>query len=90
MPGHHIVDNMVVVFETMHSLANRNNVKKGWMSLKLDMSKAYNQVEWNYIWEVMKQMGFGQRWIELVMNCITTARLSVFLNGTSKGSVVPT
>ena len=49
MPGRQIVDNVVVAFESMHSLANCHNGKKGWMSLKLDMSKAYNRVEWCFL-----------------------------------------
>ena len=66
------MDNVVIAFESMHSVTHCNNGKKGWMSLKLDMSKAYDRVEWSFLQATMKQMGFGSRWIRLVMVCITT------------------
>lgn len=46
MPGRSITDNVMVAFEVMHVMKRKNNGKNGWLSLKLDTSKAYDRVEW--------------------------------------------
>ena len=39
-----IFDNILVAFETLYSIARKKSGKKGLMTLKLDMSKAYDRV----------------------------------------------
>lgn len=44
----------------------------GFMALKLDMSKAYNWVEWIFLEKILLKMGFQALWVGLIMLCITT------------------
>lgn len=44
--GRLITDNVLVAFETMHYISQRKVGTTGEMTLKLDMSKTYNRVEW--------------------------------------------
>ena len=53
-----ITDNVLVAFELMHYLNHKIEGKDGFMSIKLDMSKAFDQVEWGFIKRVMEKLGF--------------------------------
>ena len=43
--GHLIIDNVLVAYETLHTMHGRKKGKKGSLALKLDINKAYDQVE---------------------------------------------
>ncbi|KAK2647852.1 hypothetical protein Ddye_015341 [Dipteronia dyeriana] len=87
VPGRQIFDNVLVAFEIQHSINRKKSVKRGQMALKLDMSKAYDRVEWEFLFAVMEKMNFPSNWINLTMDCITTSSLSFLLNGQSVCSV---
>ena len=61
----------------------------GFMAMKLDMSKAYDWVEWRYVGRIMKKLGFCDRWASLVLECITTVSYSILVNGEPKGDIRP-
>ncbi|KAL0001314.1 hypothetical protein SO802_015095 [Lithocarpus litseifolius] len=84
-----ITDNVLVAFELMHYLDHKKDVKDCFMAVKLDMSKAYDRVEWSFIEKVTERMGFHERWINLIMHCITIVSYSVLVNGVAYRSIVP-
>lgn len=60
------------------------------MSLKLDMNKVYDRVEWNFLDNVMEKMGFNGRWRHLIMLCVRIVSFSIMVNGIPKGLIFPT
>ena len=79
-----------MAFETLHSLQKYKYGTHGFMALKLDMSKAYDQVEWYFLEEIMRKMGFNEKWINLVMVCVKTITYSILVNGKPCGMIHPT
>ena len=59
--GRLITDNVMVTFETMHYIDQRKKGKEALMAIKLDMSKAYDRVEWVYLEAMMRKMGFHKK-----------------------------
>ena len=59
------------------------------MAAKLDMSKAYDKVEWDYLRAILLKLGFYERWVSLVMMCISSVTYSIMVNGEQKGFIKP-
>jgi hypothetical protein len=89
VPGRLITDNVLVAFETLHHMHHNKIGREGAMAMKLDMSKAYDRVEWSYLEQIMKKMGFHQKWIGLMTECISTVSYSILVNGEPHGYIQP-
>ena len=64
-----------------HHLLNKIKGGSSYAATKLDMSKAYDRVEWKFMDDMMMKMGFHRRWVELIMNCVTTVSYRIKING---------
>lgn len=62
-----IFENVLVAYETLHSMHTRMWGKTGYVALKLGMSKAYDRFEWDYLEVVMSRLEFDHKWILLIM-----------------------
>ena len=89
VPGRLITDNVLVAFETLPHMHHNKIGREGAMAMKLDMSKAYDRVEWSYLEQIMKKMGFHQKWIGLMTECISTVSYSILINGEPHGNIHP-
>jgi hypothetical protein len=89
VPGRSILDNAMVAIEIVHYMKAKAKGKSGDVALKLDISKAYDRLDWDYLRDIMIQMGFSSRWVNWIMLCVETVDYSVLVNGASVGSIVP-
>lgn len=77
LPGRLISDNSMVSFEIMHYLKCKKFGKEGYMPLKLDMSKAYDRIEWKYLRGILTTMGFSDRWTQLILQCVSIVEYDI-------------
>ncbi|XP_019159706.1 PREDICTED: uncharacterized protein LOC109156321 [Ipomoea nil] len=82
--GRLITDNILVAAEVGHYLNRKQCGLAGWGALKLDMAKAYDRMEWSFLQEMLKALGFDDRWVKLLMMCVTTVSYNVLEAGVVK------
>lgn len=78
--GRTILDNVMVATEIIHYLKCKTGGRKGEAALKIDINKAYDRVEWGYLFAIMERLGFDQQWIVWMRTCVTTVNYSILMN----------
>ena len=80
--GRQILDASLIANEVIDYWLKRK--EKG-LICKLDVEKAYDSINWNFLMKVMHKMGFGDRWKKWMWWCISTASFSILVNGVPTG-----
>ncbi|KAL2932526.1 LINE-1 retrotransposable element ORF2 protein [Bienertia sinuspersici] len=81
--GRFIIHNIMICQELVRKYG-RKNASPSCM-IKLDLRKAYDTVEWDFIQEMMEGLGFPRVFIDWVLECVTTPKFSIVLNGCPYG-----
>jgi hypothetical protein len=89
VPGQLISDNILLAYEFSHYMRNRRKGNRGYAAIKLDMSKAYDRVEWHFLESMMVKISFCQEWIDLIMKCISTVKYRIRVNGALSQQIIP-
>ncbi|KAJ0818578.1 putative RNA-directed DNA polymerase [Helianthus annuus] len=76
--GRNILDSPLIVSE-MVTWANKSKSKM--LILKVDFEKAYDTINWKFLFKVMEKMGFPERWIKWIKGCLVSGKGSVLVNG---------
>lgn len=84
-----ITDNALIAMECFHWFKKKTKGKKGVMALKLDMSKAYDRVEWPFVEQALISMGYPAKMVQLIMRCISMVSYQILINGQPSSSFKP-
>lgn len=84
-----ISDNILLAQEVSHCIRRRNKGLKGILSIKVDMSKAFDRVEWTFLKEMLRSLGFHNAWVCKVMRCVESVCYTLKINGKISEVIVP-
>ncbi|XP_059440565.1 uncharacterized protein LOC132173020 [Corylus avellana] len=88
LKGRSIHDNTILAHEVFHSMKQKKG-NGGLMVLKLDMEKAFDSMEWEFLLKILELLGFNSTWIQWIRQCITTSSFSILLHGAPFGKFTP-
>lgn len=87
--GRLLMDNALVAFEVNHYIKRKTQGMNGVAGLKIDISKAYDRLEWGFLESMLKKFDFAEEWINRVMTCVKTVSYSFIQDGTVFGEIIP-
>ena len=72
----------------LHSFKTRK-VKSGLTVVKIDLQKAYDRVNWNFLHVVLKNFGFDEKFMKWILECVSTMSFKLLINGGKTGQFRP-
>lgn len=78
VPGMQILDGIVILHEVLHELKMSH---KSGIILKLDFEKAYDKVQWCFLFDVLRKKCFCQKWIDWVKAATINGKVAINING---------
>ncbi|GJT04882.1 hypothetical protein Tco_0839344 [Tanacetum coccineum] len=83
VPGRSIADNILLTQEIMHNYHLDRGVPR--CAFKVDIQKAYDTVDWEFLRAALIGFGFHDRMISWIMECVSTTSFSISINGSLHG-----
>jgi hypothetical protein len=80
VPGRNIHENIIVAQEMTHSMVKMKG-SKGLVAIKVDLSKAYDKLKWDFIWQILKEVQILESMINVIMHSVTSVETNVKWNG---------
>jgi len=88
IPDRSTYDNILFTHEIMHKF-NKCSGKTSWVAMILDMKKAYDQLEWDFVQKCFQELGFHPQWIKWITEYISPISYSLLVNDELNGLFQP-
>jgi hypothetical protein len=80
----------LIAFECFHAIQKNKKIDGGFCAYKLDLSKAYERVDWCYLQMILTKIGFDPKFVGWIMSCISSVQYKVRINGRLTQGFTPT
>jgi len=81
--GRNITDDICVTYEAINHLYHKTF--SGNMAFKVDISKAFDILEWKFLLSVLSMFGFNGKFCSWIHTILKSATLSIYVNGKQHG-----
>ncbi|KAK4258548.1 hypothetical protein QN277_004989 [Acacia crassicarpa] len=88
VPGRHSSDNIIVAQEVIHTMRSMRK-KKGFLAIKIDLEKAYDRVNWNFVLNCLQELNLPSRLTEVIEQCISSPTMQLLWNGDKAEVFIP-
>ena len=70
---------MIITQELVYTI-ERKKGKEGFMIIKVDLERAYDQLEWSFVRSMLVSLGFHLDIVELILSFISTTMATLLFN----------
>ena len=78
--GRNITNNILFAHEIIDVIRKKRGKRDSFGVLKIDMSKAYDRFNWNFLKAVLTVMNFDPEWIKWIMECVSSIEYTLLIN----------
>ncbi|KAJ8755558.1 hypothetical protein K2173_022137 [Erythroxylum novogranatense] len=89
IPGRSIQDNCILAFEVMHAFHRKTRGRDFSGALKMDISKAYDKMEWTFVKDVLLRFGFPTPWVNFIYLSLSSVSYWILQEGRQLGPIIP-
>ena len=82
LAGRQMFDNIVIAAKIVATW--RRDSTRGFL-WKVDFSKAYDSIDWRFLWNVLQRRGFSETWVRWVKQYVTTPTFANLVNRRPQG-----
>jgi len=86
--GRSIHRNIIVAKEMVHAMSKMKG-QKGFMSIKIDLEKAYDRLNWNFVKNCLEECKFLRKIIQIIHHCISSPSYKIMWNGEKTDTFYP-